>query len=156
MDVVPPIFSHALFRFGHSMVRKRYVLNGRTVRAGRSLRVVADLENLFLHRKNDPALKYRIQYENIIKWAKFFSYRSGEEVAQKASKIDFKIVNPMASAPPVSAPVNVVERNILAGEYKKLPTAGQILDYLKTYHNDFVTRATCHFSHEFSYQIPTS
>jgi hypothetical protein len=100
-SAIPPFFSHAAFRFGHSMVRSDYLLNdepggGRTLNA------------LFRYAQPLNAI-------NRIDWPNFFCLTR----FNLAMKIDSQITDLMNQVvfPPVShKPINPVVLNLLAGK----------------------------------------
>lgn len=99
-----PLFTHAAFRFGHSMVRATYNLRpgfGRTLRQ--------------LFRANRP-----IRDHHHIEWDQFFSL---DGHAQQSDAIDTVIVLDMGAVPPLddnSPTVNIIKANIAAGWSAKL------------------------------------
>jgi hypothetical protein len=99
-DGVPKVFSHAVFRFGHSMVRRTYTLNP-------DARGIM-LSKLFLAGSAIPE-------EFKISWPEFFEL-DPERNPQSAMGIDTSITDLMTGVPDENhGPQNVVLRNLEAG-----------------------------------------
>ncbi len=104
---IPTFFSHAGFRFGHSMVREVYEVNN-----GRKL----PLLSLFGSEMPIPG-------DKAISWDKFFRI-DGSESAQKALEINTFISTHMKSIPGSglhNITTHIIERNLLAGLEAGLP-----------------------------------
>lgn len=105
------LFTHAVFRFGHSMVRDFYKLQ-----SGIGLGLGA------LFRPNE-----RIQDQHVIHWPMFFS---NDGRAQPSDAIDTLVAVDMSSIPPIdenSPTVNILIANILAGWQAKLPSGHDVV-----------------------------
>ncbi len=85
---IPLEFSHSAFRFGHSMVRAQYELNGNGIER---------LENIFR-----PAQS--INCKHAIEWSRFFDFE-GKEPAQRASRLDLRLASQFTD--PIIVPPNL-------------------------------------------------
>ncbi|HEY6640521.1 peroxidase family protein [Povalibacter sp.] len=119
-NTTPPEFSHACFRFGHSMVRNKYRgfpnEHGKMVTIGELFRTGQRLDPKFL-----------------VDWREFFGWPNPGEATQKAFPIDPFVVDAMSAVGPPQlcaddatatdkrTSVNVVEINLIAGIEAKLP-----------------------------------
>ncbi|MEO0973875.1 MAG: peroxidase family protein, partial [Pseudomonadota bacterium] len=121
---IPPAFSHGVFRFGHAMVRDRYVLRPNT----RSQPLAALL-------RSGEALTRTFEVD----WPSFFD--PGTAVGQSTLAIDHRITPAMRHVPhpiprgavrgtPREAPVDVIAANLRAGCQAKVPRAGELIDEL--------------------------
>ncbi|MEM7077247.1 MAG: peroxidase family protein [Pseudomonadota bacterium] len=112
---IPPVFSHAGFRFGHSMVRSRYNLQ--------KDRASLPIEQLFL-----PATP--LHKDHVIDWSLFFGdIPSGTLEAQA---IDLDLAEGMGQVHFGNAPGNIAKINIQASQ--ALPSGPSILACIKAQH----------------------
>ncbi|MDU0352779.1 peroxidase family protein [Paraglaciecola aquimarina] len=80
LDTIPTYFSHAVFRFGHSMVRKRYSIRNDTT---------SENKNISTFFRADT----KLTPEFVIDWTVLFNVSPSQGV--KASSIDTQIFNEM-------------------------------------------------------------
>jgi hypothetical protein len=122
MDEVPLEFSHAVFRFGHSMVRNSYeVSKGKVV----------DLKDLFnIHH-------CPIHVNFLVNWFDFFGIGNLDVSTIKSFRIDDVIVNPMQEIPNKNP---IIQLNLEAGFKSNLPSGFQLLDHILTNHKDAALR----------------
>ncbi|MDN4501678.1 peroxidase family protein [Alteromonadaceae bacterium BrNp21-10] len=116
---IPVEFSHAGFRFGHSMTLGFYDLNSMPD----NVFSLADL----LRSPSSPPLQAKHQIE----WSKFFGGN-----ALEARRMSMLISMDMTHIPIEG---NIIHINLLAGQNKQLPTAKQIIDWLITSHPQLAT-----------------
>ena len=116
---IPTFFSHAAFRFGHSIVRSDYRLRELPVRN-------FTLSELFNSGKALPS-------DFVIDWRKFFGPK-----AQVGLKIDLAVTNVMRNVPePRGTHFNmadVVSRNLQAGQSVGLLSGHEFIKWLQRYH----------------------
>lgn len=109
---IPPEFSRAAFRFGHTMARPFY--------EGFAKTPDARLEQLFHPDANlDAAL--------VLEWLQFFGWPEPDDPTQDAARLDPFIVAAMASIPRGRGTqdiVNIVLTNLRSGEEAGLPAGG--------------------------------
>jgi hypothetical protein len=118
---IPVEFSVAAYRFGHSMVRPIYRLNGSIPR----LPIFAG--------QGDSLVGFRRFPDNwAIDWRLFFKMGDapplGPERVQPAYKIDTSLVSPLGTLPPSVAtmPPSLPERNLLRGWRMALPSGQDV------------------------------
>lgn len=113
-DYVPLEFSSAIFRFGHSMVRQRYKLN--------NVDKEKETEIGALFGRKPLESKFEIE------WDRFFDeVVEGQKEAQKASKIDLKIVEGLHHIPR-DIDFNQFKQRVANGEIPSLQVNGHNLD----------------------------
>ena len=109
--VMPLHFSHAAFRFGHSMVRPSYTAFPKAP--------LVPLSTLFASQDKLPP-------ELVVDWSGFFGAPATENGAQKAMEIDPFITLPMTEIPtaPLTTPgpVNIIAANLKAAKEVRLPS----------------------------------
>ena len=114
---IPREFSHAAFRFGHSMVREEYM--GFGPGAGGK-----HLFELF-RRSQRPTREFEID------WASFFSLKKLQP-SQSALDIDTQITASMARIPRSGSrgqgTIDIIEQNLLAGKKAGLPSGHDYLE----------------------------
>ena len=81
--LVPIEFSHAAFRFGHSMILDEYRLNKSPIIG------VKKLSQLL----NDPKARERVKESEAVDWTNFFSSGREDTHLNKASRIDLQLVS---------------------------------------------------------------
>ncbi len=113
---MPVEFSVAAYRFGHSMVRPEYELNGQAVDVPIFSSEKPDLRGF---RERPPGLT--------IEWHRFFSFPDQADGLQLARRIDTKLAPGLFALPnPVVAAADphksLAERNLLRGKALGLPT----------------------------------
>jgi hypothetical protein len=100
---MPPVFSHAVFRFGHSMVRRAY--------DGFPHNGVVDVPLPELFRRGQP-----LDLQHQVDWRAFFGWPRAPRPPQGAMAIDVRIASGMAQVPvPGHGVVNIVRKNLEAG-----------------------------------------
>jgi hypothetical protein len=126
----PVVFSDAVMRFGHSMVRKSYRPN---------LQVFSkNLSSFFKHVEPqiDPISQqtnWRVAKNQIVNWNMFFKGNdSYKGFHNEAMLVDRFISNDMSTSPLDSSHVNILKHNLYAGIHSKVPSANQLFDYLIT------------------------
>ena len=120
---VPLEFSHAAFRFGHSMVKSFYKVNGRNIKP------------LSLFELFNPYHK-PIHTNQIIDWNRFFGDIHEKENFEFADIINDTIVNPMNN---IFDEINPIVRiNLSACNNASLASGTQLLNYLRKYHKQEV------------------
>ncbi|MFC3122764.1 peroxidase family protein [Agaribacter flavus] len=113
----PPLFQHAVLRFGHSLVRDRYALNEDTNDA--------ELSTLLNQPEYDEFgnwLPMPKAYQ--VEWSKLFEF-------QGAGKFDTTISSGMTSVPRRHGFINMVQHNLNLGNHLLLPSAEQLVVGLK-------------------------
>ena len=131
---MPVEFSVAAYRFGHSMIRPVYRLNGtinRVVIFGTA--PAGDGKTKPEPVENDNLRGFRKFPDNwAIDWSLFFRMgtapKLGKERVQPAYKIDSSLVNPLGTLPPEIAqnPPSLAERNLLRGWRMSLPSGQSV------------------------------
>jgi hypothetical protein len=114
---IPREFSHAAFRFGHSMVRASY--------EGIALMPDAKLAQLFRSGSNlDPAF--------VLSWPEFFGWPERLDLTQDASRIDPHITADMGQIPGGAGapPIDIVLMNLRAGQAAQLPPGRTYVDQI--------------------------
>ncbi len=111
LESIPVEFSHAAFRFGHSIVLNAYALS-----SGQGATLL--LKEL-LRGKDTGALEERLQ----IDWRNFFG-----SCSQKANEIDMLIEFDMGDIPDEGS---VVFRNLTAGENMHLPSGYRVREFIQ-------------------------
>ncbi|MFT5162626.1 MAG: hypothetical protein ACI9FJ_001203 [Alteromonadaceae bacterium] len=135
-DQIPVEFSHAVFRFGHSMVRRKYILQV----GGNSV----NLEDLYI---TDHTMD--LKKENVVDWSLFFGNSIKEDRGmQVASRIDLKFASPMANIPDGGFTRHIVGLNLQAAIDEQLPTALEALDWIRTKRVELAAAAGLHKSGE--------
>lgn len=123
--VIPSEFSHAAFRFGHSMVRSDYALN-----ADVGSREDSATNNVSLSGLLRPGMALTSTLQ--IDWRLFFDDPSLTKVpAQRANKIDALIVREMSNFPNSGNNGGIALRNLRAGIAINLPSGVQYLNSIK-------------------------
>lgn len=118
---IPRYFSHASFRFGHSIVRRNYRIND----SNSSIL----LSELF---RRDKGLTDKF----LIDWRRLFSWGGEQPFTEEAMAIDTLITSLMGEIPTPSDPaVHIALANITAGREADLPNG---LDMAKQYQSVFV------------------
>ncbi|WP_416305964.1 peroxidase family protein [Neptunicella sp. SCSIO 80796] len=120
LTAIPLEFSHAAFRFGHSMTRARYILNQDNTDNP------VHLLSLIRQRNSGS-----ISNEHKIDWTNFF----GAD-AQEAAKIDLQITSGMDSIPLEG---NIVYLNLMAADHARIPSGYAVLDWLNTHQKTLAT-----------------
>ncbi|WP_289030000.1 peroxidase family protein [uncultured Paraglaciecola sp.] len=118
-DAIPVEFSHAVFRFGHSMVRPSYALDINAEPPKKNI------DELFRSHPRSP-LSCKLQ---ILNWNIFF----GDEHAQPADPLQLKVSSCMGKIP---IEKHIVELNLKAGERVKLPSGFWIKEWISKSHPD--------------------
>ncbi len=108
---IPPEFSRAAFRFGHTMARPFY--------EGFPGTPDAKLEQLF---RPDANLEAAL----VLEWPQFFGWPEEDDPTQDAARLDPFLVAAMGSIPrgAGSAPVDIVLMNLRSGQEAELPAGG--------------------------------
>lgn len=117
---IPLEFSHAAYRFGHSMIRNSYHLN--RVKRDISLRAIFENVGPATARNN-----VELDDDFVIEWDQLLSFdynTSGNGGFQSALPIDFKVSRAMSEIPFIGS---IMLRNIEAGERAKLPSGQDLL-----------------------------
>ena len=118
---IPTEFSHAAFRFGHSMVRDKYSLNDENESP-------LDLADLFI---NKPGR--RIHHYEIVDWNRFFgNHPKGTKTS--AHKIDISMASGMKKITSCPTIKNIVSANLEAAVKGKVPTAAALIKHITTHH----------------------
>lgn len=114
-DEIPDYFKFASFRFGHSMVRQKYVINEHEPNG-------VKLQELF-------ARNLKLEAHEVIDWVRFNS--------AKASSIDTRITMPLGSVPGRLGRVmqNVPLFNLLAAKENNLESGDKFIDKLLSQDN---------------------
>jgi hypothetical protein len=123
---IPVEFSHAGYRFGHSMVREEYKLQ----KGGGDKK----LSQLFIRDHGEHIAK-----ELVVKdWLLFFGSSALGHKVQDSGRIDLKIVDPMKRVPKDdrTGSQNLIEANLIAGDSKKIPSGWEVVKWLRTHHHD--------------------
>jgi hypothetical protein len=105
---IPPHFSHAAYRFGHSMIRASYEGFDKSLKDGNR-----DLQELLRQGRLTPA--------NVINWPEFFGEPIRENGVQDAMAIDPFVVIPMTAIPDPTQAIHIVRANLEAGQRVHLP-----------------------------------
>ncbi|WP_223789506.1 peroxidase family protein [Marinicella meishanensis] len=118
---IPKEFSHAVFRFGHSLIRGEYKLNKTNT---------FNLVDL-LTQSNDHGNHITKKHE--IDWNFFFGINAKD---QPAFKIDLEIVDVMKSLRGIfddgsSQVKSIIELNLMAAEIAQLPSGWSLIQHIK-------------------------
>lgn len=118
---MPVEFSVAGFRFGHSMIRPSYRINGVTIEINKLLGV-GDKAKGFLDLNNN----FELKQSNVVKWSDFAKMSSNVN-PQMARKINTKIAKGLLdlnNVSPMAAKMMEIltQRNLLRGYLLSLPT----------------------------------
>ena len=106
---IPPHFSHAAYRFGHSMIRVSYEGFDKSIDSG--------------NRKLTALLRqHKLEAATVVDWNRFFGEPILKNGVQDAMAIDPFVVNPMLSIADAPAPINIIKANLAAGQRMNLPT----------------------------------
>ena len=125
-DLVPKLFSHAIFRFGHSMIREHYAIQNKIDKR-------VPIEELFRRRSTKNKQRWVPSNDSIvINWQMFFGTKTNESLAQRAARIDTEIVVGMENAPLGGVTKHIIKVNLSAGMKEKLPTGFGILAKIQT------------------------
>jgi hypothetical protein len=114
---IPTFFSHAAFRFGHSMVRSDYQLNAST-------RFVSVADFFTSNQKLIP--------ERVVDWSAFFKHT---DQTQRAMRIDGSIASAMSAVKPLDNSfelVDVIKRN-LSASLLELPKGADLIGLLASF-----------------------
>ncbi|MEO1623969.1 MAG: heme peroxidase family protein [Bacteroidota bacterium] len=132
--IMPLEFSVAGFRFGHSMIRPSYTING-TTRSITELLGLSGGRNELL--TSDPLRE--LKEENVIKWSEFIKINKKPE-PQMARKIDTKIAKGLftldqafGSVSPGSVLAHLTQRNLLRGFLLSLPTGQSVAKAMRIF-----------------------
>lgn len=117
---IPLEFSHAAFRFGHTMIQPRYKLNSNPSIA---------IEDLFLSGR-------RLDADMLIDWTKFF--RVNGSVKNHSNLIDLRVAGGMRQAPFGHLVKNIVRLNLSASQH--LPTGENIVSWMKKNKNELYSK----------------
>ena len=127
---IPPEFSRAAFRFGHTMARPFY--------EGFPGTPDARLEQLFRPGAN-------LEAALVLEWPQFFGWPEQDDPTQDAARLDPYIVAAMASIPRAGGTqdtVNIVVMNLRSGEEAELPAGSAYVDrVLKSPNGDAIRAA---------------
>ncbi len=121
LAAIPVEFSHAVYRFGHSMVRAAYNLDVIKDHERRT-----DLMSLFRGNSQIPL------HENfrIGNWLAFFNKEGSQVTTQEANSIDLFVTTPMAHIP---VRQHIVQLNLTAGKTMSIPSGHCIKKWIKKY-----------------------
>ncbi|MEO9945989.1 peroxidase family protein [Paraglaciecola sp.] len=122
LEAIPVEFSHAAFRFGHSMVRSDYNLDIKDDQ--KDQRTLTEI----FRGQNNGNLPLTLKIKN---WQAFFSNDLNSKATQQASNIDSRVTSSMANIP---IEKHIVKLNLLAGDRAKLPSGDCISDWIFNRH----------------------
>jgi hypothetical protein len=129
-DRIPDLFSRAVFRFGHSMVRGSYKLNESPPPFGQRFKITELVDPL-----NRP-----IPEKMNIEWERLFGI-GDDTTDQFAGPIDTIIAKEMGEVPTPSGDINIVKKNLLAGLNANLPEGVRAVEDILTGANGNIIKA---------------
>ncbi|MEM9922002.1 MAG: heme peroxidase family protein [Bacteroidota bacterium] len=128
LPFMPLEFSVAGFRFGHSMIRPSYTING-TLRNIKEVLGVSNPNNDFL----DPARNFQLKPEHVIRWSEFNADNPARIIDSKIAKGLFELNNVSPSIPMGKILARLTQRNLLRGHLLSLPTGQSVAKAMRIF-----------------------